>query len=541
MKSKEKNRRILAIYMACLLFILQMPVTVYAGSSAAPAIPGNATFTLTAPYNNRVQTGRDNTFTAAITSPTTSFSAIVAWQVVGGGSGTMMIPAQSNVIVTTGAAITVTSILRIPSGETASRLTVRAVLQAGDQTRTLETVVDVSRGLNLFYQEGNVRRRIDNYFDFGVRRPGYSAVSPLYVEVANPHDIPTGQLNVRVTGPDAGSFILRGGTGASDTSRTIASIGSFSYRPDAFSVAPRTGLAERVAPYTAMVSLYGPGVWEVFEVRFRVGDHLGAGVYTFTVRSRPGGTVSMNNSRFDTVWTGHFRYGERISVEARPDRDFFFERWEYTHGETWHPFRENTTFVMPNRDITLWADFTHYRDRLGDDWRTAPFREEPPYATLPSVPQAPPLVTVTPPPEQPLPEPTPPGFLPTPDPVVITEPPVTALSVNINGRPLAIDGHSALMVQGVPMIPVAEVFRAMGYSVEWNNDTRTATLRRNHIVLTVTEGSSTFTINGRNRTMRAPAVVVGDRLMVSFVEILESVGAIAHRDFNNAININVTI
>jgi hypothetical protein len=292
---------------------------------------------------------------------------------------------------------------------------------------------------------------------------------------------------------------------------------------------PRTGLAARTAPYTATITISGSDIWESFEVRFWVGDHVGEGTFTLTLRARSGGLVALGGSRFDTQWTGTFREGERVSIAADPNRDFRFDRWSYSHGETQHEFREETTFVMPNRDVTVWAEFVHYRDwdGRGDPWGDLWWHQQMHPPQPDPTPGAPPVA----PPPQPLPPPTPPGApLPAPAPAPVPEPVLTPLNVNLNGRPINIQGQPAVIRQGVAYIPVEEVFRALGYTVTVRIDGATSaadvngengangsngeeeyedagiatvTMTRGNIVLEVTEGNSTFTINGNSRRMRA--------------------------------------
>ena len=123
-------------------------------------------------------------------------------------------------------------------------------------------------------------------------------------------------------------------------------------------------------------------------------------------------------------------------------------------------------------------------------------------------------------------------------PSIIAPPtPEQALSVNINNQRVNFTGQGAFLAVGVSYIPLAEVFRNLGYTVEWNQETRTATLRRGGITVSVIENNQTFTINGTPRQFSAPPTIVNGNLMVSFLEIIESIGGRAHRDINNVINI----
>ena len=84
--------------------------------------------------------------------------------------------------------------------------------------------------------------------------------------------------------------------------------------------------------------------------------------HALTVTASGGGAVSVNNSAFARTHTLYFEYGDRISISARPDRHYYFDRWSYNWGETTHEFREDTTFRMPARDVIVTARFFY------DDW-----------------------------------------------------------------------------------------------------------------------------------------------------------------------------
>ena len=95
------------------------------------------------------------------------------------------------------------------------------------------------------------------------------------------------------------------------------------------------------------------------------------GYHTLTLSSRHGGDVAIGSGSFGETRTAHFAPGTRITIRARSDRDYFFDRWSYSWGSTTHGHRPETTFIMPNRDVTVTAFFEFdrwdwwYRDR---DW-----------------------------------------------------------------------------------------------------------------------------------------------------------------------------
>ena len=532
----RKNCR-LAMLLAAVLLFTQMPFTVYALDTSTIDMQ------VSGPEDGIVRLGQTHTISVDIVSPTYTFAGNIQWEVVGGVSGTEIInPGPVNISVTTPQALgAAPAQLRIANNEQAQSLTVRATLRVpieggGEWSQIREITLNVYRGGITLAREDDRGRDvpIGSSYDFGNRLPGYRALSPLFVSIFNHGGASTGELTVRLTGSDSNSFTLRGGTG-SDTQRILTSIGANSDRGEAFSVVPRTGLASRSTPYTATVTVTGNRISESFTVRFGVGDTFDSETYTLTLRAPSGGQISLDGRSYGATQTGEFVYGERVSISARPNRDFYFDGWSYNHGEITNAWREETTFIMPDRNVTVWAQFVH-----ASDWGWGA-SNLPPHAPFPSAPVGPPAALPSAPAIQPpaLPPVQMPSLAPEPDPVPF-EPVITPLSVNINGVPLSFSGQPSVMANGVSLIPIGELFRELGYTVEWDSGAREATLTRNNIVMVITEGSRSFTLNGMSRNLRAPAVIINDHLMVPFVEIIESVGGRTHLDTNNTVNIFIT-
>jgi|GEM_PF-3427196 len=256
--------------------------------------------------------------------------------------------------------------------------------------------------------------------------------------------------------------------------------------------------------------------------------------FTLTLRSNThGGTVSINSGTFGGVRTAYFPAGAQVTVTARDAAGIFFDRWRPGSVEVAHRHRLTTTLTMPNHDVTLWADFI--------DRRTQPPGTTDPAAdgTLPPLdaPSPPPVAIAPAPAQRPGAAVPPAGTFEFPaGQQPIGQADAAPLSININGRAASFD-RQAVAAEGSVLIPVGELFRALGYRVDWDGGTRSATMRRGNITMVVTEGSSTFTVNGMNRNLRTPAVMMNDRLMVPFVEIIESIGGRTHRDHNNTIHI----
>jgi len=288
------------------------------------------------------------------------------------------------------------------------------------------------------------------------------------------------------------------------------------------------------------------------------------GTFTLTLRSTSGGRVAINSGDYGTTRTGHFRPGDRITISARADRDYYFDIWDAPRANINDEFRNRTTFTMPNRNITVWAEFVYYRDWDGGNWRPRPGVTPPPPqqapfppAVAPGGPQLPrPTQVPAPPPPQQTPwlnhdyvpqqnvqqnvqqpqQPLPP---PEPAPVPVT-PEVIRLSVNVNGRPLNLTGQPAVLVQGSSLIPTGDVFRALGYTVSWDGNTRTATLTRHGVTIALQEGNDSFTVNGIRHSLPVAPVIVNGNLMVPVVNVVNAIGGRAHRDINDTIHIYLT-
>ena len=118
---------------------------------------------------------------------------------------------------------------------------------------------------------------------------------------------------------------------------------------------------------------------------------------------------------------------------------------------------------------------------------------------------------------------------------------MSPLCVNINGRRFEFEGgQSAVSLNGIALIPVGEIFSELNFRVEWDPDTATATLRRGPTTVVITEGSLNFTVNGIARSLRAPAIIINDRLMASFSELIGSIDGRTYLDAHGVIHIHIT-
>jgi len=106
--------------------------------------------------------------------------------------------------------------------------------------------------------------------------------------------------------------------------------------------------------------------------------------------------------------------------------------------------------------------------------------------------------------------------------------PITALAsditVTINGQPVSFAGQGPVMVGGRTMVPVRGVFETLGFVVDWDIPTRTATLTSVDYTVIISVGNYTFTTNGVSHTLDVPAQLIGGSTMLPIAAVLRSVG-----------------
>lgn len=88
------------------------------------------------------------------------------------------------------------------------------------------------------------------------------------------------------------------------------------------------------------------------------------------------------------------------------------------------------------------------------------------------------------------------------------------------------------------MVPVRAPMEAMGCKVEWNDQSRQATIEKNGNTAVFTIGSKTYTLNDQNKTMDTQAVITGDRTAFPIRFAAEAMGARVEWDASTyAVNI----
>ena len=100
-----------------------------------------------------------------------------------------------------------------------------------------------------------------------------------------------------------------------------------------------------------------------------------------------------------------------------------------------------------------------------------------------------------------------------------------AIRVTIDGEQVVFEGQGPTIVSNRTLVPVRGVFEHLGFDdINWNPQTRQATLANDEFTLVFTIGSSTFTNNGTSHSLDVPAQLIGGRTMLPLRAPLESIG-----------------
>jgi len=109
---------------------------------------------------------------------------------------------------------------------------------------------------------------------------------------------------------------------------------------------------------------------------------------------------------------------------------------------------------------------------------------------------------------------------PTPTPTPTPEP----IFVEIDGQPVEFQDQLPVIIGGRTLVPVRDVFEALGFTPTWDGPAGRATLTRDDAVIIIVIGESTFTTNAVIHQLDVPAQLISGRTMLPLRHVLESVG-----------------
>jgi len=102
----------------------------------------------------------------------------------------------------------------------------------------------------------------------------------------------------------------------------------------------------------------------------------------------------------------------------------------------------------------------------------------------------------------------------------------SVVNVTIDGVQVDFEGQAPTIIHGRTLVPVRGVFEALGFDVDWNQDTQRVTLTNEDYTVVITVGNPVFTTNGEEFLLDVPAQIIGGRTMLPIRHVLESVGGI---------------
>lgn len=100
----------------------------------------------------------------------------------------------------------------------------------------------------------------------------------------------------------------------------------------------------------------------------------------------------------------------------------------------------------------------------------------------------------------------------------------SAVNVYVNDKKVEQGG---IILDSRTMVGVRGVFEELGYTAEWDANTKTATLTNDAdgVVITLTNGNSGFTVNDKTITPDVPQQIVNDRFVLPLRAVGEAIGA----------------
>jgi len=257
-------------------------------------------------------------------------------------------------------------------------------------------------------------------------------------------------------------------------------------------------------------------------------------MYYLTVRASIGGKIITGSS-------GEYVGGSVISISASANSDYIFDSWDSTNGGIFLNFySSSTSFTMPNSDTTIVAYFypvdnynignsignsnSTYNPSIGNNSTGQSV-----YPTPTQAPVSRPISGSTP-----ANTPTPTPVLPLVTDVHVSPKDYQPLSM-VSNHYLTFKGQQPMILYGMALVPVRETFEQLGCTVTWDQNSRTATIRGNNVVLHIQDGSWEYTVNGYIYSLGGYAQMVNGYFMVPFAKPLESMGYSAYLDGNNTI------
>ena len=97
------------------------------------------------------------------------------------------------------------------------------------------------------------------------------------------------------------------------------------------------------------------------------------------------------------------------------------------------------------------------------------------------------------------------------------------VKVQVNGQELTFDTPPR-MISDRTFVPIRALFEEMGAEVNWDEETKTATVTQNDQTITFQMDNTAATVNGEEKEMDVPARMINDRIMIPLRFLSENLG-----------------
>ncbi len=99
------------------------------------------------------------------------------------------------------------------------------------------------------------------------------------------------------------------------------------------------------------------------------------------------------------------------------------------------------------------------------------------------------------------------------------------INVSLNGNIVSFPNQKPVVVEGRTLIPLRGVFDNMGYSIDWDGETKTVTLAKGSDTITISIGQASYTLNGTSHAIDVPAQIINGSTMLPLRAIADATGA----------------
>lgn len=115
------------------------------------------------------------------------------------------------------------------------------------------------------------------------------------------------------------------------------------------------------------------------------------------------------------------------------------------------------------------------------------------------------------------------------------------IRVYLNGDEVKFTSQEPTVVDRRTLIPLRGIFEKMGYSIDWEPNTKTSTISNPLQTITIRSGHKTMQADKRSITLDVPAQIINGSLMIPLRAVAECTGAIVTWDANTkSIYVNST-